>query len=58
MTVLPSTTEFVGYDDPGQFVIQAQVGAGVPLTSVLPLPHFRVRAVVTSTIGVGCRRPS
>ena len=50
MTVIPTVVEFVGYDDPGQFVVQAQIGNGVPLTSVLPLPHFRVRQVTTSAI--------
>ena len=38
--------EFLGYDDPGQFVIQATGGetnGGLPLTAQLPLPHFRFR---------------
>jgi general secretion pathway protein D len=50
MTLIPTITEFLGYDDPGQFIIQAQLGTGAPLTSTLPLPHFRVRQVTTTTI--------
>ncbi len=37
MALIPSITEFVGYTNSGQFVPQ-----------VLPLPHFRLRQVVTS----------
>jgi general secretion pathway protein D len=52
MTLIPAFTEFVGYDDPGQFVPQVQGAAGntvgVPLTAQLPLPRFRVRQVTTS----------
>jgi general secretion pathway protein D len=55
MTLIPTLVEFIGYDDPGQFIIQAQSvggqqGAGAPLTAVLPLPHFRLRQVTTSCI--------
>jgi general secretion pathway protein D len=56
MTIIPTITEFLGYDDPGQFVPQVQsvsggtTGAAVPLTATLPLPHFRVRQVTTSAI--------
>ncbi len=54
MTVIPTLTEFVGYDDPGNFIPQAQsVGGnnlGVPLTAQLPLPRVRVRQVTTSAI--------
>jgi type II secretory pathway component GspD/PulD (secretin)/tetratricopeptide (TPR) repeat protein len=55
MTIIPTITEFLGYDDPGQFVPQAQSVAGgggpaLPITAVLPLPHFRVRQVTTSAI--------
>jgi type II secretory pathway component GspD/PulD (secretin)/tetratricopeptide (TPR) repeat protein len=56
MTIIPTITEFLGYDDPGQFVPQAQSvsggagGAALPITAVLPLPHFRVRQVTTSAI--------
>ncbi len=35
--------ECFGDDHLGQFVVQAQVGAGIPLTSVLLMPHTRVR---------------
>jgi general secretion pathway protein D len=51
MTLIPSLTEFVGYDDPGAFVPQVQAVAGnigVPLTAQLPLPRFRSRQVTTS----------
>jgi general secretion pathway protein D len=50
MTLIPTLVEFLGYDDPGQFVVQAQIGTGVPLTAVLPLPRFRLRQVTTSCI--------
>ena len=53
MTLIPTVTQFVGYDNPGQFVPQAQsVGGsvGIPLTAVLPLPRIRVRQVTTSAI--------
>lgn len=49
MTIIPTVTEFVGYDDPGGFVPQAQASqGGTTLTSLLPLPHFRMRQVTTS----------
>jgi general secretion pathway protein D len=48
MTLIPSVTEFIGYDDPGSFVPVASVPSGGTITSVLPLPHFRLRQVVTS----------
>jgi general secretion pathway protein D len=56
MTIIPTITEFLGYDNPGQFVPQAQsvsggnAGAAIPLVGQLPLPHFRVRQVTTSAI--------
>jgi type II secretory pathway component GspD/PulD (secretin)/tetratricopeptide (TPR) repeat protein len=54
MTIIPTITEFLGYDDPGEFVPQAQSvsssGFSTPITAVLPLPHFRVRQVTTSAI--------
>ncbi len=56
MTIIPTITEFLGYDDPGGFVPQAQSvsggagGAAIPITGQLPLPHLRVRQVTTSTI--------
>ena len=53
MVLIPTITEFVGYDNPGQFVTQAQsVGgsssSGNTLIGVLPLPRMRVRQVVTT----------
>lgn len=54
MTLIPSLTEFLGYDDPGPFIPQAQSVAGntlgTPLVSVLPLPRFRARSVITSCV--------
>jgi type II secretory pathway component GspD/PulD (secretin)/beta-lactamase regulating signal transducer with metallopeptidase domain len=50
MTLIPSVTEFIGYDDPGQFVPPAALPTGQTLTSVLPLPHFRVRQVATNAV--------
>ena len=49
MTLIPTITEFVQYDNPGNFVPQIQSGAGgIPITGQLPLPRSRVRQVVTS----------
>jgi general secretion pathway protein D len=52
MVLIPTYTEFVGYDPPGAFVPQAtsvsSSALGVPITAVLPLPHYRVRQAVTS----------
>ncbi len=54
MTIIPTITEFLGYDDPGKFVPQAQSvsggtgGAAIPIVGQLPLPHFRLRQVTTS----------
>jgi hypothetical protein len=44
MTLIPTVTEFVGYDDPGQFAIQSQgvtggAGAAAGLTSPVALPR-------------------
>jgi type II secretory pathway component GspD/PulD (secretin)/tetratricopeptide (TPR) repeat protein len=52
MTIIPTVTEFIGYDDPGPFALVAQSAAAnsTPVTAVLPLPHFRLRQVVTSAI--------
>ena len=55
LTIIPTITEFVGYDDPGQFVPTGQAvsggGAiGVPITAQLPLPRTRLRQVTTSAI--------
>ncbi|PYK97699.1 MAG: hypothetical protein DME19_15410 [Verrucomicrobia bacterium] len=54
MTIIPQTTEFLGYDTAtaAQFVPQAVIGAGntvsTTLAGTLPLPIFRSRQVVTS----------
>jgi general secretion pathway protein D len=52
MALLPTFTEFIGYDNPGQFVDQSQAAAGntigVPITAQLPLPRFRIRSVATT----------
>jgi general secretion pathway protein D len=52
MTLIPSFMEFLGYDDPGPFLPQAQSVAGstlgTPLVAQLPLPRFRARYVVTT----------
>ncbi|MCP5516906.1 MAG: type II and III secretion system protein [Verrucomicrobiales bacterium] len=45
MSLIPTVTEFLGYDDPGQF--QAIVGN---LAAPTPLPRFRIRQVTTSSI--------
>ncbi len=56
MTIIPTVTEFLGYDleTAQQFIPQAQAvsgtSVGVPLTAQLPLPMFRVRQVTTSAI--------
>ena len=53
LTILPTLKEFLGYDDPGQFVAQIQgASAGgaspAPLTQPIPLPKFRLRQVATT----------
>jgi Flp pilus assembly secretin CpaC/tetratricopeptide (TPR) repeat protein len=54
MTMIPSLIEFLGYDDPGPFLPQAQSVAGntlgTPLVAQLPLPRFRSRSVLTTCI--------
>lgn len=59
MTIIPTITEFVGYDDPGQFIPQGQSvsggggagsGIGIPIRAQLPLPRTRLRQVTTSAI--------
>jgi general secretion pathway protein D len=56
LVIIPTVTEFLGYDDPGAFVPQAQSvsggagGVGIPLTGQLPLPRFRLRQVTTSAV--------
>jgi general secretion pathway protein D len=52
MTLIPSITEFIGYDNPGDFVPSLQVfsggAVGISSKATLPLPRIRVRQVVTS----------
>lgn len=51
MHVFGAFTEFLGYDDPGQFVPQQKSGTGArPIVAALPLPRFRVRRVQKSVI--------
>ncbi|MHB8522527.1 MAG: hypothetical protein ACYDH9_17460 [Limisphaerales bacterium] len=54
MTIIPTIIDFLGYDDPGAFIPQAQSAAGstlgTPLIAQLPLPRFQVRQVTTSAI--------
>src|SRR3569832_2826054 len=45
MTLIPTITEFLGYDDQGPFVPQ---GSLMNRTASAPLPHFRLRQVPTS----------
>jgi general secretion pathway protein D len=51
MTIIPTFTEFIGYDSASQFVPSALVAGqsgNASITAVLPLPHFRLRQVTTS----------
>ena len=50
MTIIPTLTEFVGYDlaTASIFVPKALLPRGQSESSVLPLPTFRVRQVTTS----------
>lgn len=50
MTIIPTLTEFVGYDlaTAATFVPTAITGTGQSINSVLPLPIFRVRQLTTS----------
>jgi len=54
LTLIPTITEFVGYDDPGLFIPKGQsVGGnsvGTALEAQLPLPRTRVRQVTTSAV--------
>ncbi len=56
MTIVPSLLEFLGYDDPGKFIIQRQIptGAAAPVKTNMPLPHFRLRqATVNAAVWDG-----
>jgi len=46
LTVSASTTEFLGYDDPGPIVQQLGL-LSLPITAPLPLPHLRVLQLPT-----------
>jgi general secretion pathway protein D len=50
MVLIPTYTEFVGYDNPGPFIPSAAslTSSGLTVTAVLPLPRYRVRQVITS----------
>jgi general secretion pathway protein D len=53
LVVIPTTKEFVGYDDPGQFMAQIQsvgANAAAPIVTPTPLPNFRLRQVATTVI--------
>ena len=55
MTLLPVHTEFLGYDDPGQFRTVAQIATGSTVGAPIqppptPLPRIRVRQVITHAI--------
>ncbi|HON07504.1 MAG TPA: hypothetical protein PLW02_05315, partial [Verrucomicrobiota bacterium] len=54
LTLIPTLKEFLGYDDPGQFVAQVQsvssTSAATPLVEPTPLPKFRLRQVVTTAV--------
>jgi general secretion pathway protein D len=50
MSIIPAHTEFIGYDNPGDFV-PVQTGPNVaPVRARLPLPRIRLRQVTTSAI--------
>jgi type II secretory pathway component GspD/PulD (secretin)/tetratricopeptide (TPR) repeat protein len=50
MTLIPTVTEFLQYDNPGSFIPTVQAAGSVPIQGQLPLPHSRVRQVTTSCI--------
>jgi general secretion pathway protein D len=49
MTIIPTITEFLGYDVESQFANSVGAG-GASIVAQLPLPHFRLRQVTTSAI--------
>ncbi|MCX6895875.1 MAG: hypothetical protein NTZ16_10335 [Verrucomicrobia bacterium] len=49
MTIIPTITEFVGYDT-STFSVQAQGSTGNALIQQVPLPHLRTRQVTTSVV--------
>jgi type II secretory pathway component GspD/PulD (secretin) len=46
LAVIPTVTEFIGYDDPGQFAPAGNLVT--PAENVLPLPRFRLRLITSS----------
>lgn len=48
MTLAPTITEFLRYDNPGLFIPTVAISGATPITAQLPLPHLRLREVVTS----------
>ena len=50
MTIIPTITEFLGYQSLPQFSVQAQGSAGGALNQILPLPASRVRQVTTTVV--------
>jgi general secretion pathway protein D len=53
MTIIPTLTEFLGYDTSGAasaFISQAQGSSGGTLTAILPLPNSRVRQITTTAV--------
>jgi len=48
LTVICIDKEFLGYDDPGGFL--GKQGVDQNTSSVLPVPHFRLRQVMTSRL--------
>lgn len=53
LSLIPTLKEFLGYDDPGQFLAQIQSVGANPASALVtptPLPKFRLRQVVTTAI--------
>jgi general secretion pathway protein D len=50
MTIIPTLTEFLGYDNPGVFADVAQGSQGGAIEAFLPLPHSRVRQITTTAV--------
>lgn len=49
MAIIPTITEFVGYDA-SSFTVEAQGSTGNALIQQVPLPHLRTRQVTTSVV--------
>jgi type II secretory pathway component GspD/PulD (secretin) len=50
MTLIPSVTEFLGFEDAGPFGPGPAPPSSHIFTTVLPLPHFRVRQVTANAV--------